>query len=754
MQRVGFLTAVTVGVVGLAVGCRNTHEGSAPAGTAGEGHGSDSSASAGFGGRSGVAGSGAPADTTGDAGRGEAVAQGGSAGSRGGGGPGPSTSGGGHAGAAPQGGSSSTGGSDCQPTVASPLLWTFSATDGVKTPIIAEDGTIYLSSSDNRLYALDPSDGSEKWAFVAAGGVSVPAIGRDGLVFVSTSNHRMHAVDSSDGSERWSFDVEEGLYAPAVAQDGTVLLPSYHVLYALDPTDGSERWSFTSNALTTPAVTQDGTVLVPANDIGAFRLVALDPDDGSELWSFPTGSYVATPLVGDDGTVYLPTEDNALYALSPATGAPQWSFNAEGAMYTPALSNNGLLLVPLSFEHTLYAVNRTTHAPLWSFTAGDFIDTPAVGTDGAIYLPSNDHHLYVLDPSDGSVRWSFPIYDNVNTPAVGADGTVYQPSWNGNLYALSLSQPGVTDLACTPCTAACASDTELGRCLPDGSGYEVVMSCSSGQACQGGACMDCVAEDHRGCVGSEVHWFDSCGTAGTLIETCSPWQKCAPNGYCQATDVGSRCDECPSDATSCRLTGSDVCQDSSLKTCIGLGGDSMYCTASCVSDADCPSSMGCLVDCGGRSEYEGLCWRTSQYEWLRDVLCDTGGTTTVDPFAQARIDCVARINALRAGEGLPPYEQWVEAEACADAQAEADATDGAHANFGDCDEAAQNTCPGWADLDAVLEGCLQAMWDEGPGDVPEEHVHYIILSSTEYSRVACGFYQMPSGEIWASQDFQ
>jgi hypothetical protein len=71
-----------------------------------------------------------------------------------------------------------------------------------------------------------------------------------------------------------------------------------------------------------------------------------------------------------------------------------------------------------------------------------------------------------------------------------------------------------------------------------------------------------------------------------------------------------------------------------------------------------------------------------------------------------------------------------------------------------CDESAQNTCPGWADMDAVLQGWVQAMWGEGPGDVPEEHGHYMDMSSTQYSRVACGFYQMPHGEIWASQDSQ
>ncbi len=132
----------------------------------------------------------------------------------------------------------------------------------------------------------------------------------------------------------------------------------------------------------------------------------------------------------------------------------------------------------------------------------------------------------------------------------------------------------------------------------------------------------------------------------------------------------------------------------------------------------------------------------------------SGGGTGDDPFAQARVDCVARINAFRATEGLPPYEQWVEAEACTDEQAAADSTQSAHANFGDCDEWAQNTCPGWRDVGSVIEGCLQSMWEEGPGEPFSEHGHYINMSSPEYTQVACGFYEMPNGEIWANQNFR
>jgi hypothetical protein len=46
------------------------------------------------------------------------------------------------------------------------------------------------------------------------------------------------------------------------------------------------------------------------------------------------------------------------------------------------------------------------------------------------------------------------------------------------------------------------------------------------------------------------------------------------------------------------------------------------------------------------------------------------------------------------------------------------------------------------------------MWAEGPGADFQTHGHYINMSSTKYTKVACGFYETPTGSVWAVQDFQ
>ena len=123
-------------------------------------------------------------------------------------------------------------------------------------------------------------------------------------------------------------------------------------------------------------------------------------------------------------------------------------------------------------------------------------------------------------------------------------------------------------------------------------------------------------------------------------------------------------------------------------------------------------------------------------------------------------DCIARINRFRwECQCLPPLERWTEGESCADSNAQYDSVNGVHASFRaiPCGSGAraQNECPGWPSAEHIITGCLQSMWDEGPEDGNPETVngHYESMATTTYTRVACGFYTTPEGDVWGVQNF-
>jgi hypothetical protein len=112
---------------------------------------------------------------------------------------------------------------------------------------------------------------------------------------------------------------------------------------------------------------------------------------------------------------------------------------------------------------------------------------------------------------------------------------------------------------------------------------------------------------------------------------------------------------------------------------------------------------------------------------------------------------------------VPPLERKRDAEDCLDQQAAYDVDHGPHAGFvaNVCMPrgTAQNECPGWPSVGAVVDGCLQSMFEEGPppsepceGDCFLRHGHFLNMTNPRYTHVACGLHEA-DGEVWAVQNF-
>jgi len=126
-------------------------------------------------------------------------------------------------------------------------------------------------------------------------------------------------------------------------------------------------------------------------------------------------------------------------------------------------------------------------------------------------------------------------------------------------------------------------------------------------------------------------------------------------------------------------------------------------------------------------------------------------------------DCVDTINKIRQDcMCLPPLQRWTDGEACADQMANYDGTNSsAHAGFiarlCTPSGSAENECPGWGSVSSITQGttrmesCLSMMWHEV--DTPTgEQGHYVAMSSTTYTKVACGI-NSSTTNVWALQNF-
>ena len=144
-----------------------------------------------------------------------------------------------------------------------------------------------------------------------------------------------------------------------------------------------------------------------------------------------------------------------------------------------------------------------------------------------------------------------------------------------------------------------------------------------------------------------------------------------------------------------------------------------------------------------------------------NCACRPPAPNTGDPYA----DCVERVNQFRACVCLGSLARNTAGEACANQEAQYDSQTGmAHSGFVNriCSPTglAQNECPGWSTAEETVSHCMQDMFNEGPppstpctGSCFETYGHFLNMTSTRYTSVACGFYTTASGEVWQVQNF-
>lgn len=324
--------------------------------------------------------------------------------------------------------------------------WTFETGGEVESTPTVADGTVYITSEDRRLYALDAASGAAQWTFETRapsrpvnGTRTGPAVG-DGAVYFQTlpGDGNVYAVDADTGAQLWQAGVGGSTSVPVLA-DGRLYFGSLDGnVYALAPDTGEELWRYESSGIVsgTPRVV-DGTVYVAIRD---DHLYALDAETGEAVWRVDVGATpTARPAVAD-GTVYMANGD--VYAVDADTGDQQWRFGGGSGdeFHASPVVADGTVYASGPEEARLTALDADSGERVWD---GLFAQSPPAVVGDTLFVVAKAS-VRALDPSDGSERWSVetPIESdgyavNRGGPAVVGD-TLYAGSVNGTVYAISI----------------------------------------------------------------------------------------------------------------------------------------------------------------------------------------------------------------------------------------------------------------------------------------------------------------------------
>ena len=66
------------------------------------------------------------------------------------------------------------------------------------SPAVGVDGTVYVGSVGNKIYALDGKTGTKKWEFKTGSWVhSSPAVSAEGILYVGSTDNKVYAIHAS-----------------------------------------------------------------------------------------------------------------------------------------------------------------------------------------------------------------------------------------------------------------------------------------------------------------------------------------------------------------------------------------------------------------------------------------------------------------------------------------------------------------------------------------------------------------------------
>jgi outer membrane protein assembly factor BamB len=176
-------------------------------------------------------------------------------------------------------------------------------------------------------------------------------------------------------------------------------------VYSISP-QGKTNWTFAMTNVTysSPAIGNNGTIYIGSDD---GNLYALDRS-GTRKWNFRTGTYIeSSPAVSADGTIYIGGLDGVFRAFD-ANGHGKWAQAPGGVSASPVICADGSVLVA-SFNGGMYAYGPSG-AILWTFNpAPTMFSSPVVSSNGTIYITAGTK-LYSLQGTNALGHGPWPMF--------------------------------------------------------------------------------------------------------------------------------------------------------------------------------------------------------------------------------------------------------------------------------------------------------------------------------------------------------
>jgi outer membrane protein assembly factor BamB len=267
----------------------------------------------------------------------------------------------------------------------------------------------------------------------------------------------------------WEFDtgtsIPSQLKGSPLHAKGRVFVGSTNgILFSILDSTGKKDWQYNAGSpiQSAPVLLMSKTGVIDFEKIffatASGNVIALTTNRGDLNWSYATGETIIGSAIVANGTVYIGTDSNTLFALdedgfydgdqglddaneSLTRGDVLWKKTLSGPIISsPAIASNLIILATSSsaIESQLIALDRFTGIQNWSYTFDSSCSAAPIVDDGneQVFIGMNNQKMYALDlngllngnqgwtgetaavTNNADVLWSYNVGSNV--PSTGA----------------------------------------------------------------------------------------------------------------------------------------------------------------------------------------------------------------------------------------------------------------------------------------------------------------------------------------------
>ena len=305
------------------------------------------------------------------------------------------------------------------------------------------DGTVYVSSKEGVLYAVD-SLGHLLWSYNSGEPIySSPLVSSDGALTVASGSEVIR-LDAA-GNLLWKYTTIGTVFAPlAETAEGTIYVSDFNRNFYAIAWDGSLCWQITpgssiyGSVKSGPVIGANGKVYV-----GLDKLYMMDNEGRIPRSFLPSdGRPSAQAVPAQNGLIYS-TTTKSLYALD-STMVPVWSYPA-GSYTSPVLDGSGNLYYG-SISDSIYVLNALTGAKIRTYAVGADVYHLAITKDKYLFAGAADSTLYAYD-SLGTQVFSFKAGGSIEGAIAVSEGRVYFSATDGVLYSVETESAGPDSLS-------------------------------------------------------------------------------------------------------------------------------------------------------------------------------------------------------------------------------------------------------------------------------------------------------------------